>query len=134
MIPTAKFFLAFYLDPPLIQSQGLLSKAKMINVGHSQLVSGIYFFVSKFKFFEDYSATLFIMNGSDIYSGFDISRHKKLLLFYYFVYLEYPSNIIFKYYCSNVNSVNKDSLRKIFHALDYASKNEEVFEWRKYIF
>lgn len=134
MIPIAKLLLAFYLDLPLTESQSLLSKEKMMNVSYSQLVTDIHCFFSNFNFFEDYSATLFIMNLFDIHPYSNISIEKESLLFYYFVYLEYHSNIIVQYFFFDENSLNINFFITFFQAFDYISKDEEFFEWRKYIF
>lgn len=134
MTPIAKLLLAFYLDPPLIKSQGSLPKEKMISIGYSQLVIDIHCFVLYFNFFEDYVVTLFIANLLYIHLYSNISIEEKSLLFYYFVCLEYHSDIIFQYRFFDANFLNTNSLITFFQALDYTAEDEELFEWRRYIF
>lgn len=134
MISIAKLLLAFYLDPPLIRSESLLSKERLINIGYLQFVTDVHCFICNFNFFEDYLAIFLIMNSFDINPYSNTILEKNSLLFYYFFYLEYHSDIIFQYCFFDEKSLNTNYLITFFQALDYTSKDEDMFEWNKYIF
>nr|QUE28166.1 hypothetical protein [Sahlingia subintegra] len=133
----AKLFFNFYLDFPS-KSDSVCDKKLLINF-FPRFIFQIDSFSFIFKIVRDTQLQLFMTKILNINEFYSANWEKEDFFYYYFVCLEYRSNIIIRYLFLYTQYVKLNSLKEFFEALDYnfqheKLKDEEVFEWKKYIF